>query len=228
MNSKKVVMSIAFVLILVSAVSSVYLLSSTSITEQSPQNSAHNSYAWISASQETPGKWIKITNQDFAPANKTEVFLDGWIGCHVAAMDSWLIFYVLSHYGFNFTYEFHTSDPYRTPPNVPGLIFEGYKAPKNSPIIFDWFYMYNQYLNEALLPTPQPMNYSISNTIAIYYGLMELKEFAPQWVYNIAVTYNVPIVGQYKSPPHVVTMLIVTGPNGTWLLLGPSYPPSFK
>lgn len=88
--------------------------------------------------------------------------------------------------------------------------------------------MYNQYLNEALLPTPQPMNYSISNTIAIYYGLMKLKEFAPQWVYNIAVTYNVPIVGQYKSPPHVVTMLIITEPNGTWLLLGPSYPPSFK
>ncbi|AWR95222.1 DUF929 family protein [Acidianus brierleyi] len=226
MNSKKVVMSIAFVLILVSAVSSVYLLSSTSITEQSPQNSAHNSYAWISASQVTPGKWIKITNQDFAPANKTEVFLDGWIGCHVAAMDSWLIYYVLSHYGVNFTYEFHTSDPYRVPPNVPGLIFEGYKAPKNSPIMFDWIYMYNEYLNETTLPTPEPMNYTISPSIATYDGLMELKDFAPQWIYNIAITYNVPIVGQFKSPPHVVTMLVVTGPNGTWLLLGPSYPPS--
>jgi len=226
MNSKKVVMSIAFVLILVSAVSSVYLLSSTSITEQSPQNSAHNSYAWISASQVTPGKWIKITNQDFAPANKTEVFLDGWIGCHVAAMDSWLIYYVLSHYGVNFTYEFHTSDPYRVPPNVPGLIFEGYKAPKSSPIMFDWIYMYNEYLNETTLPTLEPMNYTISPSIATYDGLMELKDFAPQWIYNIAITYNVPIVGQFKSPPHVVTMLVVTGPNGTWLLLGPSYPPS--
>ncbi|AEE93875.1 conserved Sulfolobales protein (DUF929) [Acidianus hospitalis W1] len=210
--------------ILVGVASSAYLLSQTHPTTAQP-NYLKNAQ-WVPPSAVKPGEWVKVTNQDFAPVNKTEVFLDGWIGCHVAAMDSWLIFYVLSHYGFNFTYEFHTSDPYRTPPNVPGLIFEGYKAPKNSPIIFDWIYMYNQYLNEALLPTPQPMNYSISNTIAIYYGLMELKEFAPQWVYNIAVTYNVPIVGQYKSPPHVVTMLIVTGPNGTWLLLGPSYPPS--
>jgi outer membrane protein assembly factor BamB len=226
MKSKKLIVSVAFVLILVSIFSSVYLLSSqTQINNPSVQENAQT-HSWVPASQVTPGKWVKITSQDFAPTNKTEVFLDGWIGCHVAAMDSWLIYYVLSHYGINFTYEFHTSDPYRVPPNVPGLIFEGYKAPKNSQIMFDWIYMYNEYLNETTLPTPQPMNYTLSPTIATYDGLMELKDFAPQWVYNIAIMYNVPIVGQFKSPPHVVTMLIVTGPNGTWLLLGPSYPPS--
>ncbi|ARM74652.1 DUF929 family protein [Acidianus manzaensis] len=226
-SGKKVILLIALSLIIIGIGSSAFLFSQTSMnqkTENAIQQQAQQS--WLPASQVKPGVWTKITNQDFAPANKTEVFLDGWIGCHVAAMDSWLIYYVLSHYGINFTYEYHTSDPYRTPPNVPGLIFESYKAPKNSPIMFDWLYMYNEYLNETTLPTPQPMNYTISPTIATYDGLLELKEFAPQWVYNIAVTYNVPIVGQFKSPPHVVTMLIVTGPNGTWLLLGPSYPPS--
>jgi hypothetical protein len=220
MNYRKTISLVIVAAFLIYASTVVYFMAAQN------DGNKNSTYSWVPASQVKPGQWTKITDQDFAPANKTEVFFVGWVGCHVAAMDSWLIYYVLSHYGIIFTYQYHTSDPYRTPPNTPGLLFEGVKIPKTSPVIFDYIYLYNEYLNESLLPIPQPMNYSLSPSIATYMGLMELKEFEPQWVYNIAVTYNVPIVGQYKTPPHVATMLIVTGPNGTWLLIGPSYSPS--
>jgi len=58
--------------------------------------------------------------------------------------------------------------------------------------------------------------------------LNELKNLAPSWVYNLVYKYQIqtpfrngtPIAYFKKVFPHIVSTIIITGPNGTWMMLG--------
>ncbi|MEM4046574.1 MAG: DUF929 domain-containing protein [Metallosphaera sp.] len=173
---------------------------------------------------------VKVSSVDYAPNGTTQVYFISWYGCPYGATLSWPLYLALTHYG-NVSVEPHLS---LAEPDlggaIPGLLFENFQP--NSSVQFHFYYIYNQYLNAT--PSGQPLNGE-----AIQIGLQELQTSAPNWVFNLVkeyqlnkttVLYNnnqLPIA--LGSPiPHLVTTLIVTGPGGTWILLGypKSLPPS--
>ncbi len=55
----------------------------------------------------------------------------------------------------------------------------------------------------------------------------ELQKDVPSWVYDLIAKYELETpVGQYPNladagdPPHIATVLLITGPNGTWMIIG--------
>jgi len=164
---------------------------------------------------------VKVSNRDFA-GNSTEIYFISWYGCPYGATLSWPLYVMLRHYG-NVSVQPHYSifesdigEP------VPGLIFTNFSS--NSSIHFHYLYLYNQYLNAT------PNGTKITNLVQ--YGLNVIKNKTPEWVYSLVEKYEVnePLAGFMLSvvnsgnPPHIATVLIITDPKGTWMLIG--YPSS--
>ncbi|AWS00163.1 DUF929 domain-containing protein [Metallosphaera hakonensis JCM 8857 = DSM 7519] len=167
---------------------------------------------------------VKVSSTDYAPNGTTQVYLVSWYGCPYGATLSWPLYLALSHYG-NISVEPHLSvaepdiangDP------IPGLLFESFTP--NSSVQFHFLYIYNQFLNAT--PSGEPLN---GNGVQI--GLNELESEAPSWVLNLVEEYQlnktlvfydnnqVPIAFGSQTP-HLVTTLVISGPGGTWILLG--------
>ncbi|AWR95580.1 DUF929 domain-containing protein [Acidianus brierleyi] len=180
-----------------------------------------------SVSETVPfGKFIKVSNVDYAPPGKVEIFEQSWIGCPVGATASWVIYMIISHYG-KVSYYTHYSDPYdKVAANIPGIIFTGFTP--NSSLEFNVVYTYNEYLNAT--PTGTPV--SVQNLISV--GKKELEESLPQNISKLFIEYEtqVPVEGYHNasayivSPPHLNFGLIITGPNGTYVLTTPLVNPN--
>lgn len=174
------------------------------------------------------GKFVKVSNQDLAPPNTVAVYVQSWIGCPVGAAASWAVYNALSEFG-NLTYYTHYSDPLdRAANHVPGLIFENF-TPRHTAlnptttVTFQIAYLYNEYLNGT--PSGIPLN--TSQLIPV--GETELRQSFPSSVANLIIQYEtqVPVQGYGKpsalipDPPHLNFGILVSGPNGTWLLTTP-------
>lgn len=180
-----------------------------------------------SASSNAFTHFVKVSSQDYAPPGKVEVYFISWYGCPYGATLSWPLYVALEHYGKISVVPHYSLSEQTLGGAVPGLLFQGFQS--NSSVDFHFLYIYNQYLNATLDGTPLNGN-------AIQVGLQEIQQELPSWVYQIVDLYQlqltqVPVPNgtimpiAYASPiPHIVTTLIVTGPGGTWLMLG--YPNS--
>ncbi|MCY0858807.1 MAG: DUF929 domain-containing protein [Sulfolobaceae archaeon] len=167
------------------------------------------------------GVFVKVSNEDYAPLGKIEIYVQSWIGCPVGAAASWAIYLLISHYG-KVEYYAHYSDPYdKSAPNIPGLIFLNFTP--NSSIDFHIAYLYNEYLNA----TPNGTPIAVSQLIQV--GEEELEHDFPAPIAQLIIKYEtqVPIKqygkpsALYVSPPHLNFAILITGPNGTYILTTP-------
>ncbi|MUN29399.1 DUF929 domain-containing protein [Sulfuracidifex metallicus] len=163
--------------------------------------------------------FIKVSNTGYS--KKVTVYLISWYGCPYGASLSWPLYDALSHFG-NISaashYSIYESD---VGGYVPGLIFLNFRP--NSSLSFHVIYLYNQYLNAS------PNGTYMANLVSG--GLNELKVEAPKWIYTLVDKYDVNDRNIFTglslsspaylgNPPHIPTTLIITGPNGTWILIG--------
>lgn len=167
------------------------------------------------------GQFIKVSNEDYAPPGKVAIYVQSWIGCPVGAAASWDLYKLLSHYG-KVEYYTHYSDPLdKAAPSIPGLIFLNFTP--NSSLIFHIAYTYNEYLNATPNGTP------IATSQLIQVGEKELIQAFGQQIAGIIIKYEtqVPVASLGKpsalavSPPHLNFAILVTGPNGTYILTTP-------
>ncbi|BCS93484.1 DUF929 domain-containing protein [Metallosphaera javensis (ex Sakai et al. 2022)] len=155
--------------------------------------------------------------------NQTCVLFISWYGCPYGATDSWALYLALSHYGkLNVT--LNHSDPLDEYPNTSGLIFEGFTP--NSTVRFRVIYLYNEYLNASANGTP------INNYVE--YGLQLIRDEAP-WAYPLVNRYEVQSFASGEffrpavdlgSPSHIPSTIIISGPKGTYMVIGYLYSPS--
>ncbi len=187
----------------------------------------HNS-ASSSVVSSTPvyGKFFKVSNQDYAPPGETDIYLVSWYGCPFGAAMSWPLYMLLSHYG-NLNVSLHESIAESDIGGaVPGLLFFNFTP--NSTVRFVVYYLTNQYLNATVNGTP-------INGSVLTFMLNELKSEAPSWLYNYVFNYtNVyPLIREPNGsvvpvnfagrPPHIISTLVITGPGGTYMLIGEPY-----
>ncbi|BCU67001.1 hypothetical protein HS7_04380 [Sulfolobales archaeon HS-7] len=175
----------------------------------------------IGKSQAIPyGKFVKISNVDYAPKGKILIVEQSWIGCPVGAAASWVIYNVLFHYG-NLSYYEHYSDPFdKAASNVPGLIFTGFKP--SGVVEYEVVYTYNEYLNATPSGQPIPVNQLIPVGEQVLYAQL------PQNIAALMIKYEtqVPLINYNNAsalvvkPPHLNFGLLITGPNGTYVLTG--------
>nr|AKI85262.1 hypothetical protein [uncultured organism] len=163
---------------------------------------------------------VKISNVGYA--NTTQVYFISWYGCPYGATLSWPLYTALQDYG-NVSVVTHYSitepDIDNGSQGVPGLIFTGFNSTSN--VTFHFLYIYNQ--NLTATPSGVPLN---NNAVSI--GLQEIKDNEPYFVYNIIYQYEVnetlpgllTPIAYGGHPPHIASALIITGPKGTWLLIG--------
>ncbi|BAB66782.1 DUF929 domain-containing protein [Sulfurisphaera tokodaii] len=184
--------------------------------------------------QEPFFQFAKVSNQDYAPPGKVEVYLVSWVGCPFGASDSWGLYIALSHYGIvNATPNYSDIEQIPVSPTstisgkVPGLIFNSFKS--NSSVEFYPIYLLGRIYtsnSSASLPNGTIITYSGSSLVS--FELNELQKLAPSWVYNLIYQYqiNTPFPGHSEgiaylgNPPHIVSTIIITGPHGTWMIMG--------
>ena len=166
---------------------------------------------------------VKINNINYAGNNTVQIYFISWYGCPNGATTSWPLYLALSKFGYvNVTPHYSITESTVGAP-IPGLIFSNFTHFKGENIYFHPVYIYGQYLNETPNGTP------ISSKDLVTYGLQELKNLVPYWVYNLTEFYEVnqtyqALQGQspaYASNiPHLITILIISGPGGTWMVMG--------
>lgn len=231
MNKLILIGAILIILAIIIAVMEFSHLSGQNVKQSEAQQSP------VSSTSQLPngipaGKFVKISNADYAPPGKVIVVEQSWYGCPVGAAASWAIYNALKYYGtLNFT--FHTSDPYHSPPSIPGLIFTGFKS--NGVVEFYVAYVYNEYLNASYNGTP------ISKSQLIPVGEEILKEELESMgvpnataVANLVIEYevNVSIINYskpsalYVKPPHLNFAILISGPNGTYIVTTPIVNPT--
>ncbi|BFH72348.1 DUF929 domain-containing protein [Sulfurisphaera javensis] len=201
-------------------------------------SSTSNNNSLSTSSQNSQGpffQFVKVSNKDYAPNNTVEVYFISWYGCPFGASDSWGLYIALSHFGIlNVTPTYSDLEqlpisPQQNPISgkVPGLIFNSFKS--NSSVEFYPIYLLGRIYNNnntASLPNGTIISYSGSSLVN--FELNELNKTAPSWVYNLVYQYQIqtPFPGRTQAiaylgnPPHIVSTIIITGPNGTWMIMG--------
>jgi len=169
------------------------------------------------------GKFFYASSEDFAPPGQVDVYLVGWTGCHVALSDGWPLYIIMSGFG-QLNYTFGTSNPYRPFPNTTGLIFTEYQPYEpNEPVHFYYIYLYNKWMNETANCEPIPQG----DLIPV--GANETEHFLPTPLAQLVMHYQLDAMFNGTHEPlailktHIVTVLIITGPNGTYMAYGPLY-----
>lgn len=181
-------------------------------------------------------QFAKVSNENYAGNNTVEVYFISWYGCPNGASDSWGLYIALSHYGMlNVTPNYSDLETVHTPTNdvlgeVPGLIFNTFEQKSNVSfhLSFHPIYLLGRIFTSnstATLPNGTLITYSGNSLVNI--ELNELKNSAPSWVYNLIVKYQIQTpftnskgIAYSGNPPHIVSTIIITGPNGTWMMLG--------
>jgi len=176
----------------------------------------------LSPFEEPSNKFFSV---NYKSTGKEKVILISWAGCPIGASLSWPLYFSLENYG-NVTYYKWHSDPGDSFPCTPGLIFKNYSS---NNINASFIYLYNETLKGNF------NNATITGNL-INYGLSELKKDLSPEFYEIAKKYATQewISGGYfetssdaVSPHHINTIIIISGKNGTYLLNGYLYSPSY-
>ncbi|AAT42729.1 DUF929 domain-containing protein [Picrophilus oshimae] len=169
--------------------------------------------------EEPSGKFFRINGK----SSTINIIFVSWLGCPIGASLSWPLYFALLKYGNLSYYEWH-SDPNDVYPDTPGLIFKGYFS---NTINATFIYLYNETL------TGNQNNETINGNL-VSYGLSELKSELPCNYYKIIKKYTTIdwISGSLfessadsVSPHHINTVLLISGPNGSYFLNGALYNP---
>jgi Domain of unknown function (DUF929). len=179
-------------------------------------------------------QFVKVSNQDYASSPDTvEVYFVSWEGCTYGAAQSWPIYLALSHYGkVNATPNWSDPEPLLTPNGsvsapmqVPGLLFQSFEP--NGSVRFHSFYMIGRIFYNGTFSLTNGTVIPYSGDSIVTLEQEELQKDVPGWVYDLIVKYELETpVGQYPdlaeagNPPHLATVLLITGPNGTWMIIG--------
>lgn len=180
------------------------------------------------------GKFFKLSNQDYAPPGQVDVYLSSWYGCPIGAADSWMIYCSFSPFINMSEHSVTNQVPYANGTTVPGLLFYNFSFFDNTTgmqVVFYPYYLYNLYLNRTADGfnnrtggTPIPRNELVSS------GLSELNTSGfPSPVIGIItnITTVDPISGtntpsaflhSASKPSKINTVMVITGPGGTWIL----------
>ena len=175
-------------------------------------------------------QFAKVSNENYAGNYSVQVYFISWYGCPYGGSDSWGLYIALSNYGqLNVTPNYSDVEAVPLTQNqtvvgaVPGLIFNSF-APK-SIVDFHPIYLLNRiYPNgTALLPNGTMIPWSKILSVE----LNELKKEVPSWVYNLIYEYQIQLpyengepIAELGNPPHIASTIIITGPRGTWMLIG--------
>ncbi len=179
-------------------------------------------------------QFVKVSNQDYASSPDTvEVYFVSWEGCTYGAAQSWPLYLALSHYGkVNATPNWSDPEPLLTPNGsvsapmqVPGLLFQSFEP--NGSVRFHSFYMIGRIFYNGTFSLTNGTVIPYSGDSIVTLEQQELQKDVPSWVYDLIVKYELETpVGQYPdladagNPPHLATVLLITGPNGTWMIIG--------
>lgn len=174
----------------------------------------------------------KVSNQDFAPSSGVAVYMISWYGCPLGAANSWALYLALSHYGVvNATPNWSDQEPLSNTYSgrIPGLLFNGFSS--NSSVKFYPIYILGKiFLNNQTATLTNGTLISWSQILPIEQN--ELKSdlnsgLIPSGIYNLIEEYQLQQsfpgstepIAYLGNPQHITTMIIITGPNGTWMLI---------
>ena len=191
----------------------------------------------------------KVSSSDLLSNGANHIYFISWYGCPIGADNSWVLYSLL-----NSTTNGNVSKDvvlHRSIANTPGLLFlKGIPSdfPLNGnpygnfmenisfscagvPFTFTSLYVYNQTLTgtpyNQSMGTPASSGYNASR---INVGLSIIRGNLPAPVYNVAKEYEtvVPLENHTQSigdlSGHLVTMIILTGPDGTYVHFWFMYP----
>jgi len=202
------------------------LLHSSNNSTNSPNNSSTN--------QPSPFfQLAKVSDTNYAGNNTVQVYFISWYGCPYGASDSWGLYIALTKYGIlNVTPNYSDFEAIRISQSnsiqgeVPGLIFNSF-IPKSN-VYFHPIYLLGRIFNSnstASLPNGTIVSYSGNSLVNL--ELNELQKEAPSWVYNLIYQYQIQTpfeqgegIAYLGNPPHIASTIIITGPNGTWMMIG--------
>ncbi|MGP6220682.1 DUF929 family protein [Caldiplasma sukawensis] len=191
------------------------------------------------------GTFLKVSDNNYAPSGQMNIYFISWIGCPIGASLSWGLYGAMADYNSsisNIVYS-HLSDPNEgSLANIPGLIFTNSATMNINGMhaSFQPIYMYNETLFGE-----EGSDYSLQNGNGIAlapdqvvnYGLSVVQSQVPTPIFTIFKNYEL----KYKivnlgsgdntsanltSVQHLTTMLIITGPSGTFILNGPLINPT--
>lgn len=204
------------------------------------------SFAYVIPALEKPKKVLelstyeKVSNADLLSNGSNHIYFISWYGCPIGADNSWVLYSLL-----NSTTNGNASKDvilHRSFVNTPGLLFLKGKPYDNImenisfscagvPFTFTSLYIYNQTLTgtpyNQSMGTPGGSGYNASR---INVGLSIIRGNLPASVYNVAKEYEtvVPLENHTQSigdlSGHLVTMIILTGPDGTYVHFWFMYP----
>lgn len=170
-------------------------------------------------------QFTKVSDKGYS--NNVQVYFITWYGSEDGAADSWVIYTALKNYGL-----FNVTPKYLIGNTTSGLIFNSF-TPNTSIVNFKAIYVYGQFYNET------PNGTIIPKGEYLKYALIEIKNEAPDWVYDLVLKYIVNGIlaygreaiegispANYTGVERMPTTLIISGPKGTWILIG--YPEQFS
>ena len=175
-------------------------------------------------------QFAKVSSENYAGNNTVQVYFISWYGCPFGASDSWGLYIALSNYGqLNVTPNYSDVEAVPLTQNqpvvgtVPGLTFNSF-VPK-SIVDFHPIYLLGRIYpnNTAVLPNGTIISWNKILNVE----LNELKQEVPSWMYNLIYEYQIQLpyrngqpIAELGNPPHIVSTIIITGPHGTWMLMG--------
>jgi len=188
----------------------------------------------VAVSQYPFYKLVKVSNINYSRNESVQVYFISWYGCPLGATDSWGLYIALSKYCIlNVTPNYSDLETVPMSPNstftgkTPGLLFVSCEPKSN--VIFHFIYLLGRaYVSNSTATLPNGTIIKYSGDSLVTFELNKLKDLAPIWVYNLVYKYQIqtpfrsgtPIAYYFKNFPHIVSAIIITGPNGTWMMLG--------
>ena len=174
-------------------------------------------------------KYMKISNNDLLNGTQDHIYFISWVGCPIGADNSWVLYKFL-----NSTRDVANDvQLHKSKANTPGLLFLNgtHKLGENIsfqyagvPFTFTSLYLYNQTMTGNVYNNP------LSASSRVSYGLSVLKGNLPGSVYQVANEWETQVkiqneTGSWSAKTgHLVTMLILTGPDGTFVHFWWMYP----
>ena len=174
-------------------------------------------------------KYVKISNNDLLSGGQDHIYFISWYGCPIGADNSWVLYSFL-----NSTRDVAPDvDLHQSIAGTPGLLFLNGTSKQGENISFNYagvpftftsLYLYNETLTGGVYNNP------ISDSSRVSYALSVIRGNLPSSVYQVADKYETQMniqnqTGSWSAETgHLVTMLIVTGPDGTFVHFWFMYP----